>query len=199
MSVEGRLAYSWGRGERPPRIEAVVSAPEIDLDRAYGLLQGLFDGTRVRDGRARGCSRPRSTARRWPESRRGAPTSTCASMRTASTSSGLRSAISAVRRWRSRGNIDTRAQAPRGAMKLDLDARRLDGVAALLGAAFAASRRGTAPQRRLCRARQAHGLARSRSPGRRRRPSRTGASRSTATPAPCASPCRATSSRTAKT
>ena len=31
--------------QRPPRIEAVVSAPDIDLDRAQGLLQGLFDGT----------------------------------------------------------------------------------------------------------------------------------------------------------
>ena len=30
-----------------------------------------------------------------------------------------------------KGSIDTRAQAPRGAIKLDLDARRLDGVATL--------------------------------------------------------------------
>ena len=45
MSVEGRLAYAWGTSQRLPRIEAVVSSPDIDLDRAQGLLQGLFDGT----------------------------------------------------------------------------------------------------------------------------------------------------------
>ena len=45
MTMEGRLAYSWGNEQRPPRIEAVVSAPDIDLDRAYGLMQGVFDGS----------------------------------------------------------------------------------------------------------------------------------------------------------
>ena len=67
MSVEGRLSYSWGNEQRPPRIEAVVSAPDIDLDRAYGLLQGLFDGTvfeRPREGAAVGQDRPGHAGRR---------------------------------------------------------------------------------------------------------------------------------------
>ena len=33
------------RGERPPRIEAALSAPEIDLDRVTALVQGVFGDT----------------------------------------------------------------------------------------------------------------------------------------------------------
>src|SRR5262249_35027711 len=34
MAMEGRVAYSWANGERPARIEASLSAPDIDFDRA---------------------------------------------------------------------------------------------------------------------------------------------------------------------
>jgi large subunit ribosomal protein L24 len=43
--MEGSLAYSWASGERPPRIELALSAPDIDLDRAYALAQGALADT----------------------------------------------------------------------------------------------------------------------------------------------------------
>jgi len=45
MTMEGRVAYAWGRGDRPPRIEASLTAPDIDFDRASALAQGVFAGT----------------------------------------------------------------------------------------------------------------------------------------------------------
>ena len=45
MTMEGRVAYTWGRGQQPPRIEANLTAPDIDFDRAYALAQGVFAGT----------------------------------------------------------------------------------------------------------------------------------------------------------
>ena len=92
-----------------------------------------------------------------------------------------------------KGRIDTRAQSPRGALTLDLDARALDGVLALV--------EKFAPQA----AEQLRQLGRPRSrplalraslaldPGRGwKRGSRTRSSRSTAAPARSASRCTAT-------
>ena len=97
------------------------------------------------------------------------------------------------------GNIDTSAQAPRGSMKLDLDARRVDGVAALLerlspqvAAELRRNAARVAPAKLTASLEVGAGTA---SAAR----NRTGASRSTAAPAPCASACTATSTRTAKT
>ena len=131
MSVEGRLAYSWGRGERPPRIEAVVSAPDIDLDRAHGLLKGLFDGSvfeMPREGLL-SAKIDRATLA-GVEARR-------ADVNVRFDANGLNIERLAIGDFGGAslaitGNLDTRAQAPRGAIKLDLDARRLDGVATLL-------------------------------------------------------------------
>ena len=131
MSVAGRLSYSWANGNRPPRIEAVVSAPDIDLDRGYGLMLGLFDGT-VFD---------------WP--REGLVTAridraTLTGVEALRTNVNMRfnangfdierlaigdfgGATLAVT-----GNIDTRAPAPRGTVNLEVNARQLDGVTALL-------------------------------------------------------------------
>lgn len=131
MSVEGRLAYAWGSGQRPPRIEAVVSAPDIDLDRAYGLAQSVFDGSvfeMPREGLL-SAKIERATlagveARRADVSMRFDANGLNIERLGIGDFGGVSLAVT--------GNIDTRAQAPRGVMKLDLDARRLDGVAALL-------------------------------------------------------------------
>ena len=131
MSVEGRLAYSWGNEQRPPRIEAVVSSPDIDLDRAYGLLQSLFDGTVFEMPREVLLSAKidRATlagveARRADVSMRFDAQGLNIERLALGDFGGVSLSAS--------GNIDTRAQAPRGAVKLDLDARRLDGVATLM-------------------------------------------------------------------
>ena len=131
MSMEGRLAYSWGNEQRPPRIEAVVSAPDIDLDRAYGLMQGVFDGSVFelpREGLL-SAKIDRATlagveARRADVSMRFDAQGFNIERLALGDFGGVSLSAS--------GNIDTRAQAPRGAVKLDLDARRLDGVATLL-------------------------------------------------------------------
>jgi hypothetical protein len=135
MSVEGRLAYAWAStsasGQRPPRIEAAVSAPDIDLDRAYGLLQGVFDGTLFEMPREGLLSAKidRATlagveARRADVNMRFDANGLNIERLGIGDFGGASLSVS--------GSIDTRAQVPLGAMKLDIDARRLDGVATLL-------------------------------------------------------------------
>ena len=131
MSVEGRLAYAWGTSQRPSRIEAVVSSPDIDLDRAQGLLQGLFDGTFFEVPREGLLSAKieRATlagveARRADVNVRFDAKGLNIERLAIGDFGGVTVAVS--------GNIDTSTQAPRGSMKLDLDARRVDGLASLL-------------------------------------------------------------------
>ena len=131
MSVEGRLAYAWGSGQRPARIEAVVSAPDLDLDRAYGLLQGVFDGTLFEMPREGLLSAKvdRATlagveARRADINMRFDANGLNIERLGIGDFGGVSLAVS--------GSIDTRAKVPLGALKLDLDARRIDSVAALL-------------------------------------------------------------------
>ena len=40
MAVDGRLAYAWANDERPARLDAAITAPEIDLDRVNASGQG---------------------------------------------------------------------------------------------------------------------------------------------------------------
>lgn len=131
MSVEGRLAYSWGTGARPPRIEAVVSAPDIDLDRAHGLLQGLFDGSVFE------MPREGLLAARIDRATLAGVEARGADVNVRFDANGLNIERLAIGDFGGvslavSGNIDTRAHAPGGAVKLELDARRLDGVATLL-------------------------------------------------------------------
>jgi uncharacterized protein involved in outer membrane biogenesis len=135
MSVEGRLAYAWaktgGNNARPPRIEAVVSSPDIDLDRAHGLLQGLFDGTMFdmpREG-VLSAKIERATlagveAKRADVSMRFDANGLNIERLTIGDFGGVSVTAS--------GDIDARARAPHGAIRLDLDARRVDGLAVLV-------------------------------------------------------------------
>jgi large subunit ribosomal protein L24 len=131
MSVEGRLAYTWANDDRPARIEAAVTSPDIDLDRAHGLLQGLFDGTLFdmpREGLL--SARIERATFAGVEARR-------ADIGMRFDANGLNIERLALGDFggvslAASGDIDTRAQAPRGTIKLDLDARRVDGLAVLL-------------------------------------------------------------------
>jgi large subunit ribosomal protein L24 len=132
MSVQGRLSYAWGKGDQPPRMEAVVSSPEMDLDRAYGLVQGLFDGS-VFDWPREGLLSARidrATLAGVEASR--------ANLNIRFDKNGLNVERLAIGDFggvalAAKGGIDLRGQAPRGMLTLDMDSRRLDGVTALIG------------------------------------------------------------------
>jgi large subunit ribosomal protein L24 len=131
MSVEGRLVYSWGNDQRAPRIEAAVTAPDIDLDHAHALLQSLFDGS--------GLERPREGLLSAKIAR-----ATLAGVEVKGADVNMRFDAQSLHIERlaigdfggasvaANGTIDIRAPSPRGAVKLELDAQRLDGVAALV-------------------------------------------------------------------
>src|SRR5262249_61574655 len=44
MTVAGRLAYTWARDDRPARLEAALTAPEIDFDRVHAVAKALLGG-----------------------------------------------------------------------------------------------------------------------------------------------------------
>src|SRR5262245_4977229 len=131
MAMEGRVAYSWANGERPARIEASLSAPDIDFDRAYALAQGVFAGTPFEMPREGTVSlKAARAAVAGVEARR-------ADIDVQFERGGIDikrlvvgdfgGAALAVK-----GRIDNRAQTPRGSLTLDLDARSLEGVASAL-------------------------------------------------------------------
>ena len=131
MTMEGRVAYSWGRGERPPRIEATLTAPDIDFDRAYALAQGVFADTpfelpregsiSLKLGRAAFAGVEARRADVDVQFERG---ELDIKRLVVGDFGGAALAI--------KGRIDSRGRAPRGSLTLDLDAKALDGVATLL-------------------------------------------------------------------
>jgi large subunit ribosomal protein L24 len=131
MTMEGRVAYAWGRGEQPPRIDANLTAPDIDFDRAYALAQGVFAGASfelpregsvsLKLGRA---SLAGIEARRTDVDIQFERGGLDIKRLVVGDFGGAALAI--------KGRIDSRARAPRGILTLDLDAKALDGVATLL-------------------------------------------------------------------
>ena len=131
MKLEGRVAYQWATGQRPPRIEAVLRAPDIDIDRTYALMQGLLAGTAFdwpREGELRAeigrASLAGVEARRADVNMRFNAHGVEIDRLTIGDFGGATVAI--------KGRIDTREQSPTGALTLELNAKRLDGVTALL-------------------------------------------------------------------
>ena len=45
LNVDGRMAYAWASDERPARLDAAITAPEIDLDRINALGKALLGDT----------------------------------------------------------------------------------------------------------------------------------------------------------
>src|ERR1700751_5307813 len=45
MTVAGRLAYAWASDSRPARLNAALTAPEIDLDRAQAVAKAVVGDT----------------------------------------------------------------------------------------------------------------------------------------------------------
>jgi len=131
MTVAGRLAYGWPNEGRPARLDAALTAPDLDLDRVHAFAKAVL-GEATFD-------RPREGALSLKIAR-----ATVAGVEAKQVDVNMRidangleveqlavgdfgGAALAVK-----GRIDTRAQSPRGSMTLDLDARALDGVTALV-------------------------------------------------------------------
>jgi uncharacterized protein involved in outer membrane biogenesis/tetratricopeptide (TPR) repeat protein len=135
VSLEGRFAYTWPSVAHPARVEAALSAPEIDFDRAYGLVQDMFAGTLA------------DTSLEWPREGTLAfniARSSIAGVAVRDADVDLRFDARALDIERlaiadfggasvaAKGSVDIRAWAPRGTLTLDLDVRTPDGVIALL-------------------------------------------------------------------
>ena len=74
MTVAGRFAYAWADEDRPARLDAALTAPDIDLDRVNLRCQGDARRRGVRLAAAKARCRSRSAARSSPASRRSRPT-----------------------------------------------------------------------------------------------------------------------------
>jgi large subunit ribosomal protein L24 len=131
MAVTGRFAYAWANDSRPARLDAALIAPEIDLDRVQAFAKavlgdGALDWPRegalsLKTGRA---------VLAGVEAKR-------ADVDVRIDANGLEIEQLAIADFGGaalavKGRINTKAQSPRGAVTLDLDARSLDGVTALV-------------------------------------------------------------------
>ena len=131
MTVAGRFAYAWASDNRPARLDATLAAPDIDLDRVHALAKAVLG----------------DAAFDWP--REGALSLKVARAAVAGVeakdadvnmridANGLEIERLAIADFGGtalaiKGRIDTRAQSPRGALTLDLDARALGGVVTLI-------------------------------------------------------------------
>ena len=131
MTVDGRFAYVWASDDRPARLDAALTAPDIDLDRVHALAKAALG----------------DAALDWP--REGALSLKIARAAVAGVeakdadvnaridANGLEIERLAIADFGGaalaiKGRIDTRTQSPRGAVTLDLDARSLGGIVAII-------------------------------------------------------------------
>ncbi len=132
VTVAGRFGYRWAGHARPARIDAALTAPEIDVDRLAALGKAVFDGT--------GFDWPREGQLSLKVAR-----AIVANVEARQTNIDMRIDANGVEiehlavadfggaTLAVKGRIDTGGQTPRGAITLDLQARALDGVTALVG------------------------------------------------------------------
>ncbi len=130
MTVLGRFAYSWTSNERPARLDAALTAPEIDVDRVHALAKAILGDVefdRPREGtlslKIDRASVAGIEAKRADVSMRLDANGLGIERLTIADFGGATLAV--------KGRIDTQAQSPRGAVTVDLDARALDGLIAL--------------------------------------------------------------------
>ena len=130
LNVDGRMAYAWASDERPARLDAAITAPEIDLDRINALGKALlgdatFDWPRdvtlsLKVGRAIVAG---LEAKQTDVNMRIGANGIEIDKLAIADFAGASLAVKA--------HIDTKAQ-PHGTMTLDFDARTLDGLLVLL-------------------------------------------------------------------
>ena len=135
VSLEGRFAYRRPGTDRPARIEAALSAPEVDFDKAFGLARDMLAGTLG------------GVPFEWPREGTLALNvahSSVAGVAVEGTDIDLRFDDRTLDIERlavadlggatiaAKGNIDLSAQSPQGNVTLDLDIRTGDGLIAVL-------------------------------------------------------------------
>lgn len=129
-SVEGRLAYVWASGEQPARLDADLSAAELDIDALLAFADAARAGTafetprEVTLGVAIGRAVVAGVEARQVSAQLRRDTKGLQVERFSVADFGGAS-------FEASGHIDTHLPSPRGTMNLRLDARSLSGVAAL--------------------------------------------------------------------
>ncbi|HYY37165.1 MAG TPA: AsmA-like C-terminal region-containing protein, partial [Xanthobacteraceae bacterium] len=131
VTVAGRLSYSWAHHERPARLEAALSTPEIDFDRVHAVAKAVLGETTF--------DWPREGALSLKIARAlvAGIEAKQAEIEMRSDANGFEIARLAIADFggatlAAKGRIDAKAQPPHGAMTLDVDARALDGILALV-------------------------------------------------------------------
>ena len=131
MTVAGRLAYAWANDGRPARLDVSLAAPEIDLDRVHVLAKAMLGDTAFDWPRAGALALKVERALiAGVEAKR-------ADVNLRISADGIEIDRLAIADFGGaalavKGRIDSRAQSPRGALTLDLDARTLDGLTTLV-------------------------------------------------------------------
>jgi uncharacterized protein involved in outer membrane biogenesis len=132
MKIEGHLDYAWPDGDQPAKLNVALHAPELDLDRAQSLLLASLGDMPLEWPRAGTLAIDigRGTV--------GGVEANDIAVKMRGDRGGLdieRLAIGDIggAKLTVGGRIDMREAAPRGSVTLDLDARSLDGMAALIG------------------------------------------------------------------
>ena len=131
MHVDGRFAYVWGSDDRAARLDAALTTPEIDLDRVHVLARAMLGDTALAWPRE-GHFHSRSAVLRCSACR---PSRVDVNMRIDANGLAIDPLVVADFGGAAlavRGRIDTRLPSPRGTVTLDLDARSLDGVLAVM-------------------------------------------------------------------
>ena len=147
-TIEGRLAYAWAAAGKPPRLDADLTAPELDVDGTIAFARAALAGTSV--------DMPGEVTLALDVG-----LATVAGIDVRGTKAKLKFDANGLVLERASvadlggaavdasGRIDGLKRSPRGTLTLDIDARALDGVTAVLAkfAPWAAdSLRRAAPQ-----------------------------------------------------
>ena len=131
-AISGRLAYAFAADQRPARLDAAVSAPQIDLDQTIAFANNALAGTAF--------DRPGEIALALDFGRAtyAGIEAKGATAKLTFDGSGLVIERLAIADFggailSASGRIDTTSPSPRGSIALTLEAQRLAGVAALAG------------------------------------------------------------------
>jgi len=130
MSVLGSFAYSWVRDDRPARLDAMLTAPEINFDRVHAVAKAIV-GDAEFDWPQAG-----SLSLKIGRTSIGGIEVKQSDVRMQIDKNGLNIDQLAIEDFggialAARGRIDTGTQSPRGAITFDLDAKSFEGVTAL--------------------------------------------------------------------
>ncbi|MGH6789832.1 MAG: AsmA-like C-terminal region-containing protein, partial [Pseudolabrys sp.] len=129
-AISGRLAYTFAVGTQPSRLDAALTAPELDIDAALGFTKALFAGSSI--------ERPHdmTIALDIGHATFGGIEASKASAQFRIDGNGLAVDKLSVAdlggaAFSASGRIDTGTGPPRGALTLDLEARQTSALAAL--------------------------------------------------------------------